>query len=133
MNETDKLLRIIEEELENGLAYTYEEEYEGQFNNNVFPTKPEGNFKYMVEYFSGGVNPDDDPAYEGWFGKHELSGTYIRDAMVDIIKTQHLANEIQEKFGNKVSVVFLDFNQGSEYGCAINVWIPEQGEDNDVC
>ena len=133
MNETDKLLRIIEEELENGLAYTYEEEYEGQFNNNVFPTKPEGDFKYMVEYFSGGVNPDDDPAYEGWFGKHELSGTYIRDAMVDIIKTQHLANEIQEKFRNKVSVVFLDFNQGSEYGCAINVWIPEQGEDNDVC
>jgi hypothetical protein len=79
----------------------------------------------MVEYFSGGVNPDDDPAYEGWFGKHELSGTYIRDAMVDIIKTQHLANEIQEKFGDKVSVVFLDFNQGSEYGCAINVWIKE--------
>lgn len=133
MNETDKLLRVIEEELESGLAYTYEEEYEGQFNNNVFPTKPKGDFKYMVEYFSGGVNPDDDPAYEGWFSEHELSGTYIRDAMVDIIETQHLANEIQEKFGDKVSVVFLDFNQGCQWGCAINVWIREQGEDNDVC
>lgn len=133
MNKTDKLLRVIEEELESGLAYTYEEEYEGQFNNNAFPTKPEGDFKYMVEYFSGGVNPDDDPAYKGWFSEHELSGTYIRDAMIDIIETQHLANEIQEKFGDKVSVVFLDFNQGCQWGCAINVWIREQGEDNDVC
>lgn len=127
MNSTEKLLKIIEEELKSGLAYTYEEEYEGQFNNNVFPTKPEGDFKYMVESFSGGVCPFDDKRYEGWFGETEYSGDYIREAMIDILKTELLAKEIQEKYNDKgIKVVFLDFNKGCQWGCAINVWIPEQ-------
>lgn len=135
MNETDKLLKAIEKELEDGLAYTYEEEYEGQFNNNnIFHTKPEGDFKYMVEYFSGGVCPFDDERYKGWFSKNDYSGDYIREAMMDILKTELLVNEIQEKYEDKrIKVIFLDFNKGCEWGCAIHVWIPEQGEDNDVC
>lgn len=117
-----KLIEKIEETLESGLAYTYTEE-DNINSKKSYPTKPDGDFIAMIEYFSDGVNPDDDPAYEGWFSEHELSGTYIRDAMVDIIKTQHLANEVQNIFGDKVSVVFLDFNQGCEWGCAINVWV----------
>ena len=121
----NKLREEVEEMLESGLAYTYTKK-DNIDSKRSYPTRPDGDFVAMVEYFSGGVNPDDDPAYEGWFGKHELSGTYIRDAMVDIIKTQHLANEVQTIFGDKVSVVFLDFNQGCEWGCAINVWIKQQ-------
>lgn len=124
---TDELLKIIKKELEDGLAYTYEEEYEGQFNNNLFPTKPEGDFKYMVEYFSGGVCPFDDERYEGWFEKNDYSGDYIRDAMKDILTTESLAKDIQKKYEKQgIKVVFLDFNKGCEWGCAINVWIPEQ-------
>lgn len=118
----NKLIDEVENMLISGLAYTYLKK-DNIDNKNLYPTRPDGDFIAMVEYFSGGVIPDDNPAYKGWFGKHELSGTYIRDAMVDIIKTQHLANEVQEAFGDKVSVVFLDFNQGCEWGCAINVWI----------
>ena len=130
MNAID-LLETIEEELKNGLAYTYEEEYEGQFNNNVFPTKPEGDFKYMVEYFSDGVDPYDDEKYRGWFGENNHNGTYIRDAMIDILKTESFAKEIQEKYSEKgIEVVFLDFNEGCQGGCAINVWIPESENDD---
>lgn len=121
----DKIIKDVEEMLDSGLAYTYTKE-DNIDSKKAYPTRPDGDFVAMVEYFSGGVIPDDNPAYEGWFGKYELSGTYIRDAMVDIIKTQHLANEVQQIFGDKVCVVFLDFNQGCEYGCAINVWIKKQ-------
>ena len=120
----NKIIDEVENMLISGLAYTYLKE-DNIDSKKAYPTRPDGDFIAMVEYFSGGVNPDDDPAYEGWFGEHELSGTYIRDAMVDIIKTQHLANEVQKEFGDKLSVVFLDFNQGCEWGCAINVWIKE--------
>lgn len=120
-----ELIEEIEEMLDSGLAYTYTEE-DNIDSKEAYPTRPDGEFTAMIEYFSGGVNPDDDPDYEGWFSKHELSGTYIRDAMIDIIKTQHLANRVQTIFGDKVSVVFLDFNQGCEYGCAINVWVKKQ-------
>ena len=81
----------------------------------------------MVESFSGGVCPFDDERYKGWFGETEYSGDYIREAMMDILKTELLAKEIQEKYNDKgIKVVFLDFNKGCEWGCAINVWIPEQ-------
>ena len=127
MNKTKELRKQIEKDIESGLAYVYEEEYDGQFNNNLFPTKPDGNFIYMLEYFSGGVCPTDDEKYKGWHSKHDYSGEYIRDAMIDILKTESLVKELERKYENKgVKVVFLDFNQGCEWGCAINVWIPEQ-------
>ena len=116
------LIEDIEKMLESGLQDTYYEE-DNINSKKSYPTKPDGNFIAMIEYFSGGVAPDDDPTYEGWFSKHDLSGAYIRDAMKDINKTQNLAKKIQEEFKDKVSVVFLDFNKGCQYGCAINVWI----------
>lgn len=120
----NKIIDEVENMLIPGLAYTYLKEDDID-SKKAYPTRPDGDFIAMVEYFSGGVNPDDDPAYKGWFGEHELSGAYIRDAMTDIIETQQLANKIQKEFGDKVSVVFLDFNQGCQWGCAINVWIKE--------
>ncbi len=116
------LIEDIEKMLESGLQDTYYEE-DNINSKKSYPTKPDGDFIAMIEYFSGGVCPDDDESYKGWFSKHDLSGAYIRDAMKDINKTKELAEKIQEKFKDDVSVVFLDFNQGCQYGCAINVWI----------
>lgn len=116
------LIKDIEKMLESGLQNTYYKE-DNINSEKSYPTKPDGEFIAMIEYFSGGVEPDDDPAYEGWFSRHDLSGDYIRDAMNDINKTQNLAKKIQEEFKDKVSVVFLDFNKGCQHGCAINVWI----------
>ena len=127
MNKTNELKNNIEKDIESGLAYEYEEEYNGQFNNNIFPTKPDGNFVYMLEYFSGGVCPEDDEKYKGWHSEYDYSGEYIRDAMIDILKTESLAKELERKYKNEgVKVVFLDFNKGCQWGCAINIWIPKQ-------
>jgi len=122
MQKLNMILKEIIDILDSGLADVYFEKNDIN-NKKIFPTKPDGEFWAMIEYFSGGVAPDDDPTYKGWFSKHDLSGAYIRDAMKDINKTKELAEKVQEKFKDNVSVVFLDFNQGCQYGCAINVWI----------
>ena len=119
--ETEKIIK----EIDNTYKASYVE-MENINNKNIYPTKPYGKFVCMLEIFSDGVSPYDDESYRGWFSEEDLSGTYIRDAMIDIIKTQRIAKEIKEKYGDKVEVVFLDFNQGCQYGCAINIWVRKQ-------
>ena len=127
MDKTKALMREIEnnELISGGIAYIETEEYEGQFER-LWPDKPKGEHVYMIEYFSAGVCPEFEEKYEGWFGAHEYSGDYIRDAMQDINDTEDKVRQLEEQYGDKVDIQFLDFNKGCEYGCAINIWIPKQ-------
>lgn len=125
MNKTEKLLQDITNNslIKYGIAYIETEEYYDHFKT-LYPDKPKGNYKYMVEYYSECVNPDDDDLYQGYFSSEDLSGNYIRDAMEVINRTINIVQELREQYRNQVDIQFVDFNKGCQYGCAIRIWIP---------
>lgn len=84
---------------------------------------PQGEFPYMVEFFSDLVL-DEDTIYQGTFG---LNSRYIKDAIRLIDKVEHRAEELAEKYADKgVKVTVNGLNDGCEKGMAVYVWIPYQ-------
>lgn len=88
---------------------------------------PQGDFPYMIEFFSWDLIDPTQDEYQGCFSEHDLNGTYIRDVMKLIEKIEARAEELRKKYSNKgVKVTVNDFNEGCQYGMAIYVWIPYQ-------
>lgn len=84
---------------------------------------PEGDFEFMVEFFSDLII-DEDYIYQGVYG---LNSQYIKDAMKLINEVENRADEIANKFADKgVKVTVNGLNDGCEKGMAIYVWIPHQ-------
>ena len=85
--------------------------------------QPQGNFAYMIEFFSDLII-DEDTIYQGAFG---VNSKYIKDAMKLITKVENRAKEIEEKYAEKgVKATVNGLNDGCEKGMAIYVWIPYQ-------
>lgn len=88
---------------------------------------PNGDFPYMVEFFSTHLVCQDDDNYQGCFSANDYNGKYIRDAMALINDVEKKAKELADKYADKgVKVTVNDFNEGCQYGMAIYVWIPYQ-------
>lgn len=88
---------------------------------------PNGDFPYMVEFFSTHLVCQDDDDYQGCFSANDYNGKYIRDAMALINDVEKRAKELADKYANKgVKVTVNDFNEGCQYGMAVYVWIPYQ-------
>lgn len=88
---------------------------------------PNGDFPYMLEFFSTHLVCQDDDDYQGCFSANDYNGKYIRDAMALINDVEKRAKELADKYANKgVKVTVNDFNEGCQYGMAIYVWIPYQ-------
>ena len=89
--------------------------------------QPQGDFAYMVEFFSFDLIDSNNDEYQGCFSKCDYNGKYIRDAMKLINDIETRAKELEEKYSDKgVKVTINDFNEGCQYGMAVYVWIPYQ-------
>ena len=99
--------------------------------NNMFSEEtglqPQGDFAYMVEFFSTSLVCQDDDDYVGCFSKHDYNGKYIKDAMALINDVEKRAEKLANKYAEKgVKVTVNGFNEGCQYGLAVYVWIPYQ-------
>lgn len=124
-DKTKKLVnRIIKQEEDRVIEYirTYEDA-------NNLTNVPDGDYKYMIEFFSEElIDPKEDiKTYGGHFSEEEYNGEYIRDCMNLINKIEQRAKEIQDKYSHLGCDVSIgDFNIGCQYGMAIYVWVREQ-------
>ena len=99
--------------------------YENANNLNIVP---DGNYDYMIEFFSDElINPKEDNAYGGHFSADEYNGDYIRDCMRLINDIEERALDMKDKYSDLgCDVTVGDFNVGCQYGMAIYVWVPKQ-------
>lgn len=126
--EKDKALKLVNEIINNeeDKIIEYIRTYD---DANNLTNVPDGDYKYMVEFFSEElIDPKEDiKTYGGYFSEEEYNGEYIRDCMNLINKIEQRAEEIKDRYlslGCDVSIG--DFNIGCQYGMAIYVWVPEQ-------
>lgn len=126
--QTDKTTKLIKEimneedhiiELSGSPLYTNPK---SNFNEDS-GLVPQGDFPYMVEFFSDLII-DEDTIYQGTFG---LNSKYIKDAMKLINQVEKRAEELANKYSDKgVKVTVNGLNDGCEKGMAVYVWIPYQ-------
>lgn len=125
--EKDKTIKLLNEIIkEEDGTIEYIRIYEDA--NNI-TNAPDGDYKYMIEFFSEElIDPKEDTkTYSGHFSEDEYNGEYIRDCMKLINKIEQRAKEIKNKyFSLGCDVSIGDFNIGCQYGMAIYVWVPEQ-------
>lgn len=128
-NKTKELLNEIMEESDYIIELSgcpVEEEPNNMFSEET-GLQPQGNFAYMVEFFSFDLVCQDNDDYVGCFSEHDYNGKYIRDAMALINNVEKRAEELANKYADKgVKVTVNDFNEGCQYGMAVYVWIPYQ-------
>ena len=127
---TEKLIEeIMEEEdciIELSASPLYDNNPKDSFHQDS-DLVPNGDFPYMVEFFSTHLVCQDDDDYQGCFSANDYNGKYIRDAMALINDVEKRAKELADKYADKgVKVTVNDFNEGCQYGMAIYVWIPYQ-------
>ena len=96
--------------------------------NNMFSEEtglqPQGDFAYMVEFFSFDLVDADDNKYQGAYG---LNDEYIKDALILTKKVQFRAESLRQDYAHKgVQVTINGFNDGCQGGLAVYVWIPYQ-------
>ena len=98
-------------------------------NPNEMASRPVGDWRYMIEFFSAElICPDDDfEKYRGNFDKYDLNGTYIRECMDIINDVEMRVKELKEKYDKyDIEITIGDFNIGCQYGMAVYVWVPEK-------
>ena len=124
-HKTKKLIEEIKNEQDNIIELSGSPVYtnpKSNFNEDS-ELVPQGNFPYMVEFFSDLI-VDDDTTYQGNFG---VNSKYIKDAMKLITQVENRAEELTDKYADKgIKVTVNGLNDGCEKGMAIYVWIPYQ-------
>lgn len=124
-NHTNELIEQIKQEEDTLIELSASPLYENpktNFHQNS-GLVPQGNFPYMLEFFSDLI-VDEDTIYQGCFG---VNSRYIKDAMKLITDIEKRAKEIENKYADKgVKVTVNGLNDGCEKGMAIYVWIPYQ-------
>lgn len=124
-DKTTELIKQIKNEEDNIIELSGSPVYANPKNNFDEDSGliPQGNFPYMVEFFSDLVI-DEDTIYQGVFG---LNSRYIKDAMKLITQVENRAKELADKYADKgVKVTVNGLNDGCEKGMAVYVWIPYQ-------
>ncbi len=128
-NNTKNLLKKIKNEGDSIIELSASPIYEqpkNQFSKES-GLQPQGDFAYMVEFFSWNLIDPSEKKYQGCFSQHDYNGEYIRDCMKLINDVERRAKELADKYADKgVKVTVNDFNKGCQYGMAIYVWIPYQ-------
>lgn len=124
----DKTIELINEIItkEDDRDIEYIKTYEDANNLNIVP---DGDYKYMIEFFSEElINPKEDISeYGGHFSANEYNGTYIRDCMRLINDIEERALDMKDKYSHLgCDVTVGDYNVGCQYGMAIYVWVPIQ-------
>lgn len=124
-NQTEELIKEIRNEQDVIIELSASPLYENPQNyfNEDSGLIPQGDFPYMLEFFSDLI-VDEDTIYQGAFG---LNSQYIKDAMKLITKVENRAKEIADKYADRgVKVTVNGLNDECEKGMAIYVWIPYQ-------
>ena len=128
-NNTKNLLKKIKNEGDNIIELSASPVYEEPKNefSKESGLQPQGDFAYMVEFFSWNLIDPSEKKYQGCFSQYDYNGKYIRDCMKLINDVERRAEELADKYKEKgVKVTVNDFNEGCQYGMAIYVWIPYQ-------
>lgn len=122
---TKKLLNEIMEESDYIIELSgcpVEEEPNNMFSEET-GLQPQGNFAYMVEFFSFSLVMKEN--YDAVYG--DANSEYIEDAYALIQEVEQRAEKLRNKYSDKgVKVTINGFNDGCEGGLAVYVWIPYQ-------